>query len=664
MCHAHTRLDLQVSSQAEGLIDGFIRKTTAQAAGAVESIKELQKGTIVALKADPTVQGTVLLGDRGFWSVAMADGSGVRKFRKSSLQLVPKSASQDAIATADPPQSVSSRPTQPTADQIARYKAFRTAPVFSPTADEFASPIDYIRRVVMPAATGIGLAVIRPPDHKEHAAKARTQLMQRLSRPFRYRKQLKNGNQDGKTKMTFKSWQTCDRADQCKHVWPVPADNEEDRDAEFFSIVRMEDDDSRPCYASEIACNQGVLDKSLPWSPCSLPLLPQSPLRVLGWPSSGINAPQLFVARRFSFFAWHTEDLDLFSCNYMHLGAPKTWYAVSAEQRDDFEKAAESIECGRTLLKVKLKGRGKTSEEPNERSPPASEKVSTEKVTSKERQKFHRASVAYHRLHMTDPAMLAAKGIEITRYIQHPGDLVITLPGAYHGGFSHGVSVAESSNFADEAWLNTGIAAEKRMKAVGLQPAFDMNKLIADWNEFKEQAQQVHVRPLTPEGAPLHQVDTGDAGQADMTPRSPAMGARTKQPEQLGATQEAQKEAVRSPLHQDATGAAGQVETTPRSPAPNARTKQPEELGATQEPRKISMAKSGAQVSVQTSGGGKPQAGVTLPDILQVIEDIQTALESECAESPKVCPKHSEQNTTAAVKSTDMDAEGDSDVIG
>jgi hypothetical protein len=34
----------------------------------------------------------------------------------------------------------------------------------------------------------------------------------------------------------------------------------------------------------------------------------------------------------------HTEDLDLFSCNFMHCGAPKTWYAVSAAQRGKFER--------------------------------------------------------------------------------------------------------------------------------------------------------------------------------------------------------------------------------------------------------------------------------------------------------------------------------------
>jgi hypothetical protein len=76
-------------------------------------------------------------------------------------------------------------------------------------------------------------------------------------------------------------------------------------DQNFFQVIqRCRKKEQRPCYATEVPCDQGVLDPALPWSPAALPLDPASPIRLLGWPSSGINAPQLFIARRFSFFAW------------------------------------------------------------------------------------------------------------------------------------------------------------------------------------------------------------------------------------------------------------------------------------------------------------------------------------------------------------------------
>lgn len=43
---------------------------------------------------------------------------------------------------------------------------------------------------------------------------------------------------------------------------------------------------------------------------------------------SGISVPWLYFGMKFACFCWHCEDLFLNSMNYMHDGAPKTWYKI------------------------------------------------------------------------------------------------------------------------------------------------------------------------------------------------------------------------------------------------------------------------------------------------------------------------------------------------
>ncbi|KAI6152983.1 JmjC domain, hydroxylase-domain-containing protein [Pisolithus thermaeus] len=69
-------------------------------------------------------------------------------------------------------------------------------------------------------------------------------------------------------------------------------------------------------------------DETKIWNVAHLPSLLSRLLPASSKGLPGVNTPYLYFGMWRATFAWHVEDMDLFSINYIHFGAPKFWYAV------------------------------------------------------------------------------------------------------------------------------------------------------------------------------------------------------------------------------------------------------------------------------------------------------------------------------------------------
>ena len=73
--------------------------------------------------------------------------------------------------------------------------------------------------------------------------------------------------------------------------------------------------------------------------------------------------------------------------------------------------------------------------------------------------------------------MLLAAGVPVSRLVQEPGQFVVTLPQAYHAGFSHGFNTAEAVNFMLDDWLPYAKAADQRYRLLGKEPVIDVDQV-------------------------------------------------------------------------------------------------------------------------------------------------------------------------------------------
>uniref|UniRef100_A0A804LNW8 Lysine-specific demethylase REF6 n=1 Tax=Zea mays TaxID=4577 RepID=A0A804LNW8_MAIZE len=182
------------------------------------------------------------------------------------------------------------------------------------------------------------------------------------------------------------------------------------------------------------------------WNLKNFSWLPNSVLRLLQTPIPGVTDPMLYIGMLFSMFAWHVEDHYLYSINYHHCGAFKTWYGIPGDAAPGFERVASQYVYNKDIL-----------------------------IGDGEDAAF---DVLLGKTTMFPPNVLLDHNVPVYKAVQRPGEFVITFPRSYHAGFSHGFNCGEAVNFAIGDWFPLGSLASKRYALLNRTPLLAHEELL------------------------------------------------------------------------------------------------------------------------------------------------------------------------------------------
>lgn len=96
----------------------------------------------------------------------------------------------------------------------------------------------------------------------------------------------------------------------------------------------------------DIEGSSGWKLSNCPWNLQVIARSPGSLTRFMPDDIPGVTSPMVYVGMLFSWFAWHVEDHELHSLNFLHIGSPKTWYAVPGDYALTFEEVIRSKAYG------------------------------------------------------------------------------------------------------------------------------------------------------------------------------------------------------------------------------------------------------------------------------------------------------------------------------
>lgn len=290
--------------------------------------------------------------------------------------------------------------------------------VFEPTFEEFQDFGQCVRQIEKQGATTTGVAKVIPPKgwkaRRDYTAVEEDEFIipAPISQLFQGRQGLYEQYNILQKPTTVKEFKILANSERYR----PPKGNFDLIERKYWKNITFKN----PMYGADVSGT--VFDSDVQaWNISRLPSILNDIEEEYDIKIPGVNTPYLYFGMWKSTFAWHTEDMDLFSINYIHYGAPKTWYVIPPEHGKRLERLASGFfpsgfsECSNYLR---------------------------------------------HKMTVISPQVLKRYSIPFTKVNHEAGQFIITFPYAYHSGFNHGYNCAESTNFAFESWIDYGKMAK------------------------------------------------------------------------------------------------------------------------------------------------------------------------------------------------------------
>ncbi|ESN92731.1 hypothetical protein HELRODRAFT_132346, partial [Helobdella robusta] len=286
--------------------------------------------------------------------------------------------------------------------------------VFHPTEEEFSDFGKYIQYMESVGAHKAGIAKVVPPASWIPRRSGYDDIDVMIPGPLKQiikggqgKYQCSNIKQDSMHVKDFKAM-----ANSKKYRPPDCDGDMESIERKYWKNVTF----NPAIYGADVSDSLYDKDQEL-WNPAKLKTILDHVEEDYNTTIEGVTSTYLYFGMWKSTFAWHTEDMDLYSINVLHFGAPKFWYSIPTEHGRKLERLAASYfpDDANTC-----------------------------------------ANFLRHKSTLISPTALRLNNIPYNKIQQGPRDIIISFPFAYHAGFNTGFNCAESTNFASLRWIEYG----------------------------------------------------------------------------------------------------------------------------------------------------------------------------------------------------------------